>query len=131
MNVSGNADEFRAAYRMGIVNPPLKLKKKPRGTPFKPGNCANPTGYNGAPRDMRRRVAALLEAACVQPDGTDLLINALMAGVLAAEPQLTKLAAEYRWGKPVQPIEGEIAPASLDALLASLPEALAILESSR
>ena len=78
--------------------------RKPDGK-FKPGVSGNPGGLRAGTRELRHKVSDLLEIAFTKVEGEDLLINAIKAGVESGDAQMTKLAAEYRWGKPVTMVE--------------------------
>ena len=90
-----------------------KAQRKAPGRPFEPGKSGNPGGLSHETRERRQRVSEALEKAFVdEATGEDKLITAIKLGVAEGEPQLIKLACEYRWGKAVQPVE--IAPESMD-----------------
>ena len=72
---------------------------------FKPGQSGNPGGQRKGSREIRHKVADLLEIAFTKVEGEDLLVNAIKAGVETGDGQCIKLAAEYRWGKPVTMVE--------------------------
>ncbi len=86
--------------------------RKPRGRPFEAGKSPNPGGWSKEARAKRKAVAeALDEAFTVQdivdgkPVTKDLLVEAIKLGVQEGEPALIRLACEYRYGKPVQPVD--------------------------
>lgn len=74
---------------------------------FKPGQSGNPGGLTKRHREVRKKVAQLLEDALVV-DNHDRLIEAIVDGVQARDSTCIKLACEYRWGKPMQPVEVDI-----------------------
>lgn len=78
---------------------------KPRGRPFKPGQSGNPAGTPKGTREIRHRVSELLDAAFRREDGSDVLIDAVKAGVETGDSTCIKIAYEYRWGKPVTMVE--------------------------
>jgi hypothetical protein len=78
---------------------------KPRGRPFKPGQSGNPAGTPKGTREIRHRVSELLDAAFRREDGSDVLIDAIKAGVETGDSTCMKLACEYRYGKPVTMVE--------------------------
>ena len=93
-------------------NTPPNTKRKAPRTAWKPGECPNPGGFTKEKRAQRKAIAeALDEAFTVREiiDGKeiskDLLVEAIKIGVQEREPSLIRLACEYRWGKPVQPID--------------------------
>lgn len=69
-----------------------------KGTP-------NPGGMTKEQRERRKSVAEALEKAFVGPDGQDMLIDAIVDGVMSGDGMCIKLACEYRYGKPVQRVE--------------------------
>jgi hypothetical protein len=71
---------------------------------FKPGQSGNPGGMPKGTRDLRNKVREALDAAFTE-DGRDLLVDAIKAGVQTGDSTCLKLAADYRWGKPVTQIE--------------------------
>jgi hypothetical protein len=79
--------------------------ERPVGKPFQPGKSGNPGGLTKEHREARKRVADALDAAFTRPDGTDGLVEAIVLGVADGDGTCIKLACEYRWGKPVQPVE--------------------------
>lgn len=89
-----------------------KIKRKPRGRAFRDGVSGNPSGLSREMRAKRASIAEALDTAFTVKeiiDGVevekDLLVDAIKLGVQVGEPALIKLACEYRWGKPVQPVE--------------------------
>lgn len=78
---------------------------KPRGRPFKPGQSGNPAGTPKGTREIRHRVSELLDAAFRREDGSDVLIDAVKAGVETGDSTCMKIAWEYRFGKPVTMVE--------------------------
>jgi hypothetical protein len=77
------------------------------------GKSGNPGGLTKAFVAARRKASELLEAAlCNKETGVDELVDAIVDGVRARDATCIKLACEYRWGKPVQPVEFD--PASMD-----------------
>lgn len=81
----------------------------PRRGPVPPGVSGNPSGLSTELRELRRDVRAYLDEALTyrDPDGTtrDHLVDAMVRGVQAGDSTIIKLAAHYRWGKPVNRIE--------------------------
>jgi hypothetical protein len=117
------------------INPGTKPKKR-RGGSWKPGQSGNPTGLTSETRAKRQAIAAALDEAFTVKeivDGKevtkDLLVEAIKLGVQQGEPSLVRLACEYRYGKPVQPVEDVTDPGASRTrqLLAQLPEALVVL----
>lgn len=117
-----------------VVN--KKPKGKPRGKPWQVGHSGNPGGFTKATRARRIAVAAALDEALTVKEivdgkeiSTDLLVEAIKLGVQEREPSLVRLACEYRWGKPIQPIEDvtDVESIKTKQLLAQLPEALEVL----
>ena len=76
-----------------------------RGTP-------NPGGLTREQRQRRKSVSDALERAFTRADGTDELVDAIVAGVRERDSTCLKLACDYRWGKPVQRVE--IAPEEME-----------------
>ena len=85
--------------------PVVKPENRKADGKFKPGVSGNPGGLRPGVREIRHKVADLLDAAFKRDDGSDLLIDAIKAGVETGDAQMTKLASEYRWGKPVTMVE--------------------------
>lgn len=65
----------------------------------------NPGGLTRAQREVRAAVRTLLDEAFTGPDGTDVLVDAIKLGVSIGDGSIIRLACEYRWGKPTQPVE--------------------------
>jgi hypothetical protein len=79
-------------------------KRAAPGKPFQKGQSGNPGGMPKGTRETRNKIAAALDEAFTQ-DGRDLLVEAIVAGVQTGDSTSMKLAAEYRWGKPVSVLE--------------------------
>lgn len=76
----------------------------------------------------------MLDEAFYDPaTGRDLLVEAIKAGVIQGDASLTRLAAEYRWCKAPQPIEGALAvgSATTEQLIEQIPEALQVLQGGK
>ena len=72
---------------------------------WKKGQTGNPKGYSKARHAQRESVRKALDIAFI--DGKeDILVNALVAGVKKGDSAITRMACEYRWGRP-QPMEEE------------------------
>ena len=81
---------------------------------WKPGQSGNPGGLSKAARRARQAVRDALDAAFTEEvedehgnkKVIDTLIMAIVDGVkVDRDATCIKLACEYRWGKPVQPVE--------------------------
>jgi hypothetical protein len=71
---------------------------------WKKGQSGNPTGFTKKHLETRLNVQAALDKAFTAPDGADTLVTAIVRGVQEGDGVCIKLACEYRWGKPVQPV---------------------------
>jgi len=88
---------------MGDPKDAAENRKKPRGKPFQPGNCANPGGRPKLPEDVKHvrelarqyTEAAIATLASVMEDGSS------SARVAAAQAMIDR-----GWGKAEQPITG-------------------------
>lgn len=72
---------------------------------FVSGRSGNPSGTSKARRNLREKVRASLDAAFTREDGSDELVEALVTGVRTGDATMTRLACEYRWGKPTEHVE--------------------------
>lgn len=79
-------------------------KSKAKGG-FKPGISGNPGGYSKRMRELHGRLREALDAAFTREDGTDVLVDALVAGVRTGDSTCIKLSCEYRFGRAPQAIE--------------------------
>jgi hypothetical protein len=82
--------------------------KGPHAGTFKAGTSGNPGGYSKAKRAERRAFKEALDKAFTAGEGServDLLVGALVRGVEAGDPTCTRLACEYRFGKPTESVE--------------------------
>ena len=92
---------------MGNPKDAAENRKKPRGKPFPPGNCANPGGRPKLPEDVKhvRELARQYTETAI----------ATLAGVMSDGSANAKVSAanallERGWGKAEQPVEhkGEV-----------------------
>ncbi len=88
----------------------------------KGGPSPNPGGLTKAQREARRTLREALDQRFTRPDGTDILVDALVRGVEDGDSTCIKLSCEYRYGKPVQPVELEPAQLSDGELRRALVE---------
>jgi hypothetical protein len=79
-------------------------KKKAPPHAWKAGQSGNPSGLPKHVREVRQNVKEALDKAFTEPDGSDGLVKAIVAGTREGDGVCIKLACEYRWGKPVQPV---------------------------
>lgn len=88
---------------------PEKSEKKRPAHLWKKGQSGNPGGMTAKHVAIRRSVRNALDEAFTRPDGTDELVEALVAGVRAGDATSLKLACAYRYGKPVDQTPEEAA----------------------
>jgi hypothetical protein len=74
------------------------------------GQSGNPSGSGaGRPRKGDDAPSVLAKALKKIAPGRDILAEKIAAGVLAGDYNFVKLAAEYRWGRPLQRTETDLA----------------------
>ena len=76
--------------------------KRGKGGKWLKGVSPNPGGLPHDVRERRKRIAELLDKAFALPDGSDLLVDAIVDGVAERDSTCLKLACSYRWGSPEQ-----------------------------
>lgn len=94
---------------------------------FQPGKSGNPGGFSKARRAARERIRTALDTAFTREDGSDMLVDAIVAGVRDADSTCIRLACEYRWGKPETDVnlhDGNGDPLSVAQVRDAVDEAL-------
>ena len=88
---------------MGNPNDAAENRKKPRGKPFPPGNCANPGGRPKLPEDVKhvRELARKYTEQAIETLATVMATGSPNAQVSAANALIDR-----GWGKAEQPITG-------------------------
>ena len=88
---------------MGKPQDAAENRKKPRGRPFQPGNCANPGGRPKLPEDVKhvREIARQYTM-----DAIDGLLEALKTGSGPAKVAAANALLDRGWGKAEQPLTG-------------------------
>jgi len=69
---------------------------------FKKGESGNPGGRDRKKIERAMTVAEKLDIAFSRPDGTDEYVDILVQGCRDYDSTCLKLAANYRYGKPVE-----------------------------
>ncbi len=88
---------------MGNPKDAAENRKKPRGKPFPPGNCANPGGRPKLPEDVKH----VRELARKYTEGAiDTLAEVMATGSPNARVSAANSLIDRGWGKPEQPITG-------------------------
>ena len=99
------------------------IKRDEGGRLVKGTASPNPGGQTKKHIAIRRSVRNALDQAFTRPDGTDELVDALVAGVRSGDATSLKLACAYRYGKPVDQTPEEAAQQRA-AQLGSLEEVI-------
>lgn len=88
---------------MGNPKDAAENRKKPRGRPFQPGNCANPGGRPKLPEDVKhvREIAR-----SYTEDAIEALVDVLRNGGASAKVAAANALIDRGWGKAEQPITG-------------------------
>lgn len=78
-------------------------------TQFKAGKSGNPQGWTKKAREQRAEVKRIFEEASIVVDENDgerrdLLIESIRANLFKHDTTITKMVAEYRYGKPTTDI---------------------------
>lgn len=88
---------------MGNPKDAAENRKKPRGKPFPPGNCANPGGRPKLPDDVKhvRELARKYTESAVET-----LADVMATGSPNARVSAANALIDRGWGKAEQPITG-------------------------